>query len=71
MNQIRIAAQEDDELTLLKHTITEGLPSPIKEVPSVLQPYWVFREELMIEDGIVLKGTQIVVPTKKHEAVLN
>ena len=24
----------------------------------------------MIEDGIVLKGTQIVVPTKKHEAVL-
>ena len=25
----------------------------------------------MIEDSIVLKGTQIVIPTKKHEAVLN
>ena len=42
----------------------------IKEVPTVLQPYWTFREELMIEDGIILKGTWIVVPTEKHEAVL-
>ena len=29
-----------------------------------------FREELTVEDGIVLKGTQIVVPHKKHEATL-
>ena len=70
MNQIRIATGDDDELTLLKHTATQGWPSTIKEVPGVLQPYWTFREELMIEDGIILKGTQIVVQTKKHEAVL-
>ena len=24
----------------------------------------------MVEDGIVLKGTQIVISTKKHEAIL-
>ena len=70
LNQIRIARQEDDELALLKHTIRQGWPSTIKEVPNVLQPYWTFREELMIEDGIVLKGTQIVICTKKCEAVL-
>ena len=29
-----------------------------------------FREELMIEDGIILKGTQIVIPAKKCKAVL-
>ena len=39
-------------------------------MPNVLQPYWTFREELMIEDGIVLKGTWIVISTKKHEAIL-
>ena len=70
MNQIWIATQGDDELALLKHTITQGWPSTIKEVPTVLQPYLTFREELKIEDGIILKGTLIVVPTKKHEAVL-
>ena len=71
LNQIRIATQEDDELALLKHTIIQGWPSTIKEVPNVLQPYWTFREELTVEDSIVLKGTQIVIPTKKCKAILN
>ena len=70
LQQIRIATQEDEELVLLKHTITQGWPSTIKEVPSVLQSYWTFREELTIEDGIILKSTRIVIPAKKHEAVL-
>ena len=70
LNHIRIATQEDDELVLLKHTITQGWSSTIKEVPSILQPYWTFQEELTIEDGIVLKGTRIVIPNKMHEAVL-
>ena len=70
MNHIRIATQDDNELALLKHTIMQGWPSTIKEVPSILQQYWTFREELMMEDGNVLKGTQIVIPTKKCEGVL-
>ena len=70
LQQIRIVTLEDVELPLLKHTITHGWPSTIKEVPSVLQSYWTFKEELTIEDGIILKGTRIVIPAKKHEAVL-
>ena len=70
LQQIRIATQEDDELALLKHTITKGLPSTIKEVPSVLQSYWTFREELTIEDGIILKGRRIDMHAKKCEAIL-
>ena len=70
LQKIRFVTQEDDELVLLRHTITQGWPSAIKEVLSVLQSYWTFREELLIEDGIILKGTRIVIPTKKCEAVL-
>ena len=55
---------------LLKHTITKGWPSTIKELPKALQPYWTFHEELTVEDGLVLKGARIVIPNKKHEAVL-
>ena len=62
---MRTATQEDDELALLKHTIMHGWPITIGEVPSEIQPYWTFREELSIEDGIVLEGTWIVVPCKK------
>ena len=70
LQQIRIATQEDDELVFPKHTITQGWTSTIKELSSFLQSYWTFREELMPEDGIILKGTWIVIPTKKHEAFL-
>ena len=65
-----MATQEDDVLPLLKQIITQGWPSNIKEVPSELQQYWTFREGLTIEDGLILKGTRIVIPNKKDESVL-
>ena len=70
LQQLRLATQEDDTLAILKYTITQGRPSSIKEVPSELQPYWTFREELTVEDGLTLKGTRIVISGKKWEAIL-
>ena len=70
LNQLRLATEEDDELVLLRHTITQGWPSTIEEVPKALQLYWTFHEELIVEDGLVLKVTRILIPNKKHEAVL-
>ena len=70
LNQLRVSTQADDELALLKHTIMQGWPSSIKQVPPVLQPYWTFREEITVEDGLILKGTRIVIPNKKQEAIL-
>ena len=70
LNQMRIATQKDDELALLKHTIMHRWPSTIREVQSKIQTYWTFREEVTFEDGIILKGSQIVVPHKKHQATL-
>ena len=70
LNQLHTATQEDDELILLKHTITNGWPNSIKEVPPEIQAYWMFQEELTIEDGLILKGTQIVIPNSKHKQIL-
>ena len=71
LNQMRIATQDDDELALLKYTMTHGWPSTIREVPSEIKLYWTFREELTMEDGIVEKGTWIVVPHKKCQVTLH
>ena len=68
--QLRVSTPADDELALFKHTIMEGWPSSIKQVPPCLQPYWTFREELTVEDGLILKGTMNVIPNKKCEAIL-
>ena len=70
LQEIRQATQADDKPALLKHTIMMGWPNNIKEIPQVLHPYWTFHKELTIEDGRILKGTRIVIPNKKHEAIL-
>ena len=70
LQEIRQATQADDELAFLKHTIMTGWPANIREIPQVLHPYWTFHEELTIEDGLILKGTCIIIPTGKREAIL-
>ena len=70
LQQIREATQADDTLAILKYTIQQGWPSSIKEVPSEIQPFWTFHKELTIEDGLVLKGTRIVIPSRKQDDIL-
>ena len=70
LQQLRVATPADDELAILKHTIMQGWAKTIKQVPPELQPYWTFREELTIEDGLILEGTRIVIPGKQHQAIL-
>ena len=70
LQEIRQATQTDDELALLKHTIMTSWPANIREIPQVLHPYWTLREELTIEDGLILIGTRSIIPTKKHKVIL-
>ena len=70
LQEIRQATQTDDELVLFKHTIMTGWPANIRETPQVLHPYWTFHEELTTKDGLILKGTRIIIPTKKHKVIL-
>ena len=71
LHQLRLSTQTDNEPSFLKHTIMQGWPCSIKQVPPFLQPYWTFREELTVEDGLILKGTRIVIPNKQQETILN
>ena len=70
LHNIQLATQADDNLAILKHIIQQGWPKNIKEVPNEIQKYWTFHEELMIEDGLILKGMRIVIPDKKREEIL-
>ena len=70
LQQLHEASQADDTLAILKYTIQKGWPSNIKELPSEIQAFWTFWEEQTIEDGLILKGTRIVVPSKKQVEIL-
>ena len=70
MQNIQTATQADEKLMILKHIIQQGWLNTIKEVLTEVQKYWTFCEELTIEDGLILKGTRIIIPDKKREEIL-
>ena len=66
LQQLHEATQADHTLAILKYTIQKGWPSNIKALPREIQSFWTFREEMTIEDGLILKGTRIVIPNQKQ-----
>ena len=70
LQQLHETSQADDTLAIPKYTIKKGWPSSIKELPSEIQASWTFQEELTTEDGLILKGTTIVIPSMKQVEIL-
>ena len=54
--EIREATFYNECLGILPEHVLHGWPSMKAEVQKELQPYWVFRNEVFIIDGIVMKG---------------
>ncbi|XP_048759452.2 uncharacterized protein K02A2.6-like [Ostrea edulis] len=52
----------DETLQVLRKTIVEGWPESVKKIPSVLDRYTSYRNELSFTDGVVLRGDRIVIP---------
>ena len=51
---------EDDTLQQLKKTIISGWPDTKKEVSTCLHPYFLVRDELSAQDGLIFKGQRCV-----------
>ena len=50
------------EFQALKHAISTGWPAKRSQIPASLHPYWNFRDELMIESGILMKNSKVLIP---------
>ena len=53
---------KDKELQSLKHYISTGWPAKRSQIPVFLHPYWNYRDELMIESGILMKNSKVLIP---------
>ena len=67
ITQIRDETENDGTLHALREIISHGWPESRAQCPVHLMN---FRDELNVEDGIVLKDNRIVVPKSLHAAVL-
>ena len=62
LTEVQKAAADDEEQKVLQKLVVQGWPDRWKEVPTLARKYWNFRESLWLQDGILYKGEQIVVP---------
>ena len=71
IEQIRETTSKDYELCALKDIISSGWPQNRHECPKALQQYWNYRDELAVEDGILMKGVRLIIPKQLQQEVLN
>ncbi|XP_056151372.1 uncharacterized protein K02A2.6-like [Lampris incognitus] len=69
--QIRTAQDTDDICKKLKNMVQTGWPENRKCLPSELQPYWQYHQDLLIADGLLLEGERLVIPLTMQEEMLN
>ena len=70
LNQFYTETAQDEELVLPKHTVQTGWPQDIHDLLKEIQPYWTFSEVMAIEDGLLLKGTHIIIPQTLHKEMI-
>ena len=76
LQTLRLGTRADAGLQSLITVITNDWPERQRLLPMPLRPYWSYRDELAVEDGLVLKSDHIVIPlsakaetlTKLHES---
>ena len=71
MAEIQQASSMDNHLQQLKSIIITGWPDSRDKLHGDLQPYWSYRDELAVMDGIILKGKCITMPNSLREQVFN
>ena len=42
--------------------IYTGWPDKLQDLPGEIRDYWSYREELVMENGVIFKGRQVLVP---------
>ena len=60
----------DPTLQHLQEVIITGWPERMNELPTDLRSYWSMRDEMSIENDLILKGQQIVIPRTQQQVIL-
>ena len=70
MHSIQKETQNDAELKTLLQCIIKGFPMTKDECHDAIKPYFNYREELAVVNGLVLKVQHIVIPNKLRQSYL-
>ncbi len=63
--------KKDKELNLLLQQIMNGWPTNPKDLSKTIRQYWSIRDNLSTEDGLILKGSAILIPKSMRDLILD
>lgn len=69
LSRMRKATSEDPVLQLLIATVLEGWPEEKMQIPPQIASYFQFRDEIVVNDGLVFKGNRIIVPENMRKEI--
>ena len=71
LQQIRDATATGQSLRILGEIILKGWPNQKDGIPIEALPYFNYRDELTIQDGIIYRGDRIIVPKALRQDMKN
>ena len=70
LKEIKDETQKDKTMISLQNTIMQGWPNERSNTSNELHAYWNIRDELSVHQGLILKGSKILIPTKTRKEIL-
>ena len=70
LDQLRKSTSQDEQLTRLKGYINTGFPCDKKNLPTDLHEFWLHKEMLSIESGLITCGNKVTVPREMRPEML-
>ena len=63
LQRLRLAAAQDVAMQELNQVIRQGWPEMKSQLPEAVQPYFTFQGQMTVQDELVFRGQQVVIPT--------
>ena len=68
--ELRVQTARDPTLQMVREFVHTGWPATIQELPNDIRPFWPFRDELGMSNGVIFKGRQILIPESMRHDIL-
>ena len=62
ISEIQRETEADQTLQVVKSLILKGWPNDKSDIPLQAAPYDSLRDELKVQDGVILRGERLVIP---------
>lgn len=68
--RLKKETSSDTVLNSLYEIVQKGWPSDKVLLPANLRPYWSYRDEITVHNGVLMKSHQVVIPSSMRQEML-